>query len=169
MYRVVFIDGRSGSGKTMLAERLAGEVAEVTGGSSAQILHLDDLYPGWGGLTAGSEAVARVLRQGHYRPYDWEGGDYRGRRVTIDPSRPLIIEGCGSLTAANLAAAREWASDGMVRTIWLDCDEGVRHERAIARDGDLFAAHWDEWAAQEDVHFALHEPWKLAGEVLASG
>ena len=53
---VVLIDGRSGSGKTSLA----ADVAESLG---AAVLHLEDLYPGWDGLGAGSRAVASALAE----------------------------------------------------------------------------------------------------------
>ncbi|MEO8095730.1 MAG: hypothetical protein ABI632_12485, partial [Pseudolysinimonas sp.] len=40
---VVLIDGRSGAGKTTLARELAPLVG-------AQLVSLDDVYPGWDGL-----------------------------------------------------------------------------------------------------------------------
>lgn len=165
MHRVVIIDGRSGSGKTVLAEQLAGQIESNTDELPAQVLHLDDLYPGWEGLATGSQAVAQVLRSGYYRKYDWASGEYSGPRIVLHRDRPLIIEGCGALTVANLAAARAWAKGGAPRTIWMEADEDLRRHRALARDGDTFAPHWDEWAAQEDLHFAGHEPWHLAEEI----
>ncbi len=41
--RITLVDGRSGSGKTTFAT----ELAEREG---AQLLSLDDVYPGWDGL-----------------------------------------------------------------------------------------------------------------------
>ncbi len=168
---VLFIDGRSGSGKTMLAEWIAAE-------SGAAILRLDDLYPGWGGLAAGSRAVAQVLRRRNYRRHDWlTGGE--GELVDIDPARPIVIEGCGSLTSSNLEAAREFARSytnpmpsrkpTTVWSIWLECTEALRRERALGREGDggglAFAPHWEEWAAQEIAHFAAERPIALANEI----
>lgn len=162
MTRVVLIDGRSGSGKTTLAEQIAAEL--TVDDSAAQTLHLDLLYPGWDGLALGSLAVATALREGGYHPYDWHEGRFAASWIALDPERPLVIEGCGALTEANLAAARSWAPKlgaAEVRAIWLECDETLRRERALARDGEMFAPHWDEWAAQEAVHYARHEPWLL--------
>lgn len=162
MTRVVLIDGRSGSGKTTLAEQIAAEL--TVDDSAAQTLHLDLLYPGWDGLALGSLAVATALREGGYHPYDWHEGRFAASWIALDPERPLVIEGCGALTEANLAAARAWASKlgaAEVRAIWLECDETLRRERALARDGEMFAPHWDEWAAQEAAHYARHEPWLL--------
>lgn len=172
---VLFIDGHSGSGKTVLAERIADE-------SGAALLRLDDLYPGWGGLAAGSRAVAEVLHRGNYRRHDWSTGG-AGELVDVDPARPMVIEGCGSLTASNLQAAREFArsfvkstaSDrpGTVWSIWLECPETLRRERALGRESDgggtAFAPHWDEWAAQEATHFAEAQPIALAHEIRHSG
>src|SRR6202042_2836673 len=41
--RLIAVDGRSGSGKTWFAGRLARPL-------DAPVIHLDDLYPGWDGL-----------------------------------------------------------------------------------------------------------------------
>lgn len=169
---VLLIDGRSGSGKTYLARKLAE--------SGAQLLHLDWLYPGWGGLARGSESVVEVLDSGRYRRYDWAAAAFEHEWTELDPRKPLIIEGCGALTAANLAAAHRWAqratdlraadpshiaAESVVQTLWLECDARLRRERALARDGEIFAPHWDEWAAQETAHFAAHQPWKFADQV----
>lgn len=163
--RVVLIDGRSGSGKTTLAAQISADLSAVD--ATAQTLHLDSLYPGWDGLARGSAAVVTALREGGYHPYNWHAGQFMERWISLDSSRPLVIEGCGALTAANLAAARAWASTvgtSEVRAIWLECEESLRRERALARDGETFAPHWERWAAQEEEHYAEHEPWLLASE-----
>ncbi len=159
---VLLIDGRSGSGKTSLAARYGSE--------QTQILHLDFLYPGWDGLAEGSRSVASVLSSGEYRRYDWAAGEFAGDRIQLDPTRRLVIEGCGALTAANLSAAADWLQrsalgDAVVRSIWLTGEEEVRRARALARDGVMFAPHWERWAAQERAHFEVHMPWEIADEV----
>lgn len=185
----IVIDGRSGSGKTSLADQL---VRRLLGqGRDAQVLRVEDLYPGWDGLSTGSRAVATALDAGRYRRYDWIRGEF-AEPVTISGTRPLIIEGCGAVTAENLAAVRRWvqryrsnadaaletpgagvAHDGRsagppaaVWSVWLDLPPAQRRSRALARDGETFAPHWDRWAAQEDAHYAEHEPWTLVDEVL---
>lgn len=163
--RVVLIDGRSGSGKTTLAQR----IAEALG---AQTLHLEDLYPGWGGLAAGSAAVASVLEAGEYRAYDWYAGRFGDAPIALDPQRPLVIEGCGAVTTENLRAAEDFAGscarpgDRPVWSIWIECPLDVRRERALARDGAVFAPHWEAWAAQESAHFAARRPLALVNEVV---
>ena len=71
MSRIWLLDGRSGSGKTVLADALAAEL----GGA---VVHMDDLYPGWGGLEEGSayalERIVRPLARGEdavWRRWDW--------------------------------------------------------------------------------------------------
>ena len=147
---VVLLDGRSGSGKstltTMAAERMPG-----TG-----VVRLDDVYPGWDGLRAASEQLVTGIlgpysrhEPGHWRRWDWTA-DAPGRRETVDPSRPLLVEGVGALPAA----ARPLA----VLTVWVELDEDTRRERALARDGDTYAPHWSRWAAQEEEYLAREHP-----------
>lgn len=164
--RVLFIDGRSGSGKTSLADELAVR-------HGAQRLQLDDLYPGWLGLGRGSASVATALRSGAYRRYDWAAADF-AETVSLVPGRSLIVEGCGSLTKDNLDAALMWAAQyhtanttqPMVASVWLEAAPELRKARALARDGESFAAHWQQWAEQEDAHYQLHAPWLLADEIV---
>ncbi len=146
---VVLIDGGSGAGKTTFARRLLSLLATPAG--EAQLVSLDDFYPGWDGLREGSEMVhADVLRD---RDPGWRGWDWQANRSAewhpLDPQRPLLIEGCGALSAAN----RRGAGFG----IWLELEAEERKRRALGRDGILYAPHWDRWAAQESV-FRLEEP-----------
>lgn len=150
---VVLIDGRSGAGKTTLAH----ELAPLLG---AQLVSLDDLYPGWGGLEAGSAAVAQtVLRE---RDPGWRRWDWASKRPKewhpVDPAAPIVIEGCGALSRANRALA--------TFGIWVDMPAVERRRRALAREPD-FAAHWSEWAAQERSFAAREHPRSLADVVIA--
>ena len=152
------IDGRSGSGKTTFAARVAA-------GLGADQLHLEDLYPGWDGLAAGSRSVAEALRLGGYRRYDWLAGAFAERR-TLDTTRPLVIEGCGAVTGRNLRAARDGAgADALVWSIWMESPEPLRRARALGRDGEVFAPHWERWAAQETEHLLREHPLALVDEV----
>lgn len=155
--RITLIDGRSGAGKTTLARERA--LAE-----GAHVLSLDEVYPGWDGLEAGEGHVLRsVLRPlaaglpARYRRWNWEHGS-PADWVDIDPTRPLIIEGCGavSLEARHLADV----------ALWVDADDRERRERALARDGATFTPHWERWARQEEWHARLHDPRAVADEVV---
>lgn len=159
-FDVLLIDGRSGSGKTSLADSVFADLEAA--GHRPQLLRVEDLYPGWDGLAEGSLAVANALDEGVYRRYDWIAGEFAELR-TIAPRPPLVIEGCGAITRENIAAAARWAGPGgRVRAVWIECPAGERRARAIARDGEMYAPHWERWAAQEDAHYAEHEPWDLA-------
>ena len=133
---VVTIDGYSGSGKSTLATALARLV------NGWQVLHLDDWYPGWDGLAEGAHIARRIaadLRGGRassYEAWDWEAG-ITGATIRV-PLAPTIIEGCGAIEAeADLV-------------IWIaDPGEDERHSRALARDGQTYAPHWQRWADQD--------------------
>ena len=133
---VVTIDGYSGSGKSTLAAALARLV------NGWQVLHLDDWFPGWDGLAAGADIARRIaadLRGGRassYEAWDWENGTTGA--TTRVPLAPTIIEGCGAIEAeADLA-------------VWIaDPGEEERRRRALARDGQTYAPHWQRWADQD--------------------
>ena len=162
--RVLFIDGRSGSGKTTLAVALA-EALAAAGLARPQLVGMDELYPGWDGLAAGSSRVPEMLRTGNYRRYDWHERAFTAP-VDLDTSGPVIVEGCGAMSAAARAAARTL---GPSYALWIECPETLRRDRAIARDGDMFAPHWQSWAAQELAHFANSQPVALANEIVHVG
>jgi uridine kinase len=162
---ILLIDGRSGSGKTTLAAK----IHRVLGWP---IIHLEDVYPGWGGLGTASDAVAESIINPElpadlrgYRRWDWYA-DSLAEWVPTPQGTSLIIEGCGALTKANLAAARG-VGDGNAWGIWVELDTQTRFERAMARDMH-FEGHWDMWASQEDQHIATHNPQALADWTIAA-
>lgn len=141
--RLICIDGPAGAGKTTLAASLVG----LTG---AQVLHADELLEGWGGLPhlgATIEAVLRPLAAGQpsqWRRWDWHADGW-AETHPITPAPVLVIDGVGSGAAAY---------DELITTlVWVEAPLEVRRARALARDGDDFAPHWEQWAADEA---ALH-------------
>lgn len=149
---VVLIDGRSGAGKTTLAR----ELAPLLG---AQLVSLDDLYPGWQGLAAGSAAVHETVlrdRDPGWRRWDWASGEH-AEWHPVDPARAIVIEGCGALSRANRALA--------TFGVWVELPASERRRRALEREPD-FAPHWREWAAQERAQIAAERPRRLADVVL---
>lgn len=142
---VVAIDGPSGSGKTTLAV----DVARLLG---CPVVHMDDLYPGWDGLTEGIDLlVAEVLSPlaggevARYRAWDWASGR-RDEQRTLLPVPVLVVEGCGS----SVGKATEFAA---VR-VWVEAPKEVRRARGLARDGEAYRPFWDRWARQEEAVFA---------------
>ncbi len=50
--------------------------------------------------------------------------------------------------------------------VWVETPDAVRRERALARDGDTYAPHWERWAAQERAVYAADPPAARADLVL---
>ncbi|QCR19024.1 hypothetical protein [Agrococcus sp. SGAir0287] len=154
MSRLWLLDGRSGSGKTVLADALAAELGGV-------VVHMDDLYPGWDGLDAGSryalERILAPLARGEdavWRRWDW-AAHARAEEHRLPAGSALVLEGCGALSRASAPLAE--------RALWLDCDEPTRRARALARDG--VDDWWERWRAQEDAFYAREGSRGLATEV----
>ncbi|QFG70114.1 AAA family ATPase [Ornithinimicrobium pratense] len=141
---VVAVDGPSGSGKTVLGTALAARL-------DAPLVHMDDLFPGWGGLaqapgllaTQVLEPLARGDRAA-YRRWDWHRDDW-AQSVAVPPTQLLVVEGCGSSVGP---AARYVAV-----AVWVEADPAERMRRGLARDGESYRPHWERWAAQEEVLF----------------
>ena len=159
MLPIVLIDGFSGAGKSTLADAL------IAGWPAAHLVRLEAMYPGWDGLAAASWAVhddilqpLSVGRPSSWRRWDWTADAPAGRH-SIDPARPLVIEGAGALSVAN----RRLATLG----VWVDLDEPTRRARALARDGAAYSPHWDRWAAQERAFARRERPRANADLVIA--
>lgn len=142
---IIAIDGRSGSGKTSLAEAVATELAD------SAVVHLDDMYPGWDGLAATPPLlVAQVLEAvrrsepATFRRFDWVRGTFADS-VSVPRTSYLIVEGAGS----SVGMARRYAD---VR-VWLEAEPAIRKRRGLTRDGDTYAPHWQRWADHEDAVF----------------
>lgn len=153
---VVAVDGRSGSGKTLLGTAVAAALG-------CPVVHLDDVYPGWDGLAEGVALVTADLlepvsrgRPGSYRRWDWMRSR-PGRVVPVPRTPVLVLEGCGALVQPAAAHAT-------VR-VWVEAPEDERKRRALARDGETYAPHWDRWAAQEDLAYTAR-PWEDAHVVV---
>ena len=130
-------------------------------------VHLDDVYPGWDGLEAGvallTEHVLAPLARGEQAAYPrWDWMRSRpGRTVTVDagPSSSWRAAACSCHRRAAYAAVR----------VWLEAPDDVRRERALSRDGETYAPHWDRWAAQEDSVYVVARPRDTAHLVLRTG
>lgn len=151
---VVLVDGRSGTGKTTLGAALAASLG-------SQLVHLDDVYPGWDGLRDAADAVPRDVlgTASGYRRWDW-AASAPADWVSLDPDVSIVIEGCGALSRASAPLA--------TLRVWMTADDAVRKRRAIDRDGEVFAVEWERWAAQEDAFISAEDPASLADVVLRS-
>jgi uridine kinase len=143
--KVVAVDGPSGSGKTFFTTALAAHIP------SALVLHMDDMYPGWDGLSQGvatlHDRVLSQIAQGEqatYQGWDWEHETYAEWRG-LPATRLLLVDGVGS------GAGRNAGLESVL--IWLEADREVRFRRGIERDGESYLPQWQRWAAQEEALF----------------
>lgn len=148
--RVVALEGRSGAGKTTLAPLVARALGD------APLVSMEDLYGGWDGLRDGAERLVDAVleplaREGHalVPAFDWHARRW-GPAWELAAPEVLVVDGIGSGTRA--------AAQRTSLLVWLDCDDAVRRERALARDGGLYDPYWDRWAAQEDAYLAEEDP-----------
>jgi uridine kinase len=150
--RLVCLDGPAGSGKTTLAEAF-----------QAPVVHMDDLFEGWSGLPRIDAQLDGLLgplsegRAGSYRRYDWLAGEY-AETVAVEPAPLLVLEGVGS-------GARRFESLQTV-LVWVEAPYDVRLRRGLERDGDAFAPHWEQWAADEQELFAREQTRQRADVVV---
>lgn len=164
---IVAIDGRSASGKSTLAGRLADRLPE------AVVVHTDDL--------AWNEPLFQwqhLLRDGILRPARAGGGvtytppawRERGRPGAIDvpaTTRILLIEGVGAGHAGTSGLAD--------LVIWVQSDRNQAERRGLERDlasgvnGDAEAtrAFWNLWDEAECRYLADDRPWERADLVVA--
>jgi uridine kinase len=159
--RLVCIDGPAGSGKTTLADRLAGAL-----GAGTAVLHMDDLYAGWTMSGAFSRLAAGVLRPlaegraGAFHRYDWAAGRFAAEPVAVPVPVVLVVEGCGSCPRA----VDPWAA----LRVWVEAPQPLRLIRGLARDGAHFEAYWLRWQQAEARVFAV-EATRARANVVVDG
>jgi hypothetical protein len=157
---IVAVDGRSGSGKSSIAQVLADNVP------ASAVVHTDDIawyetFFGWDDVLIA--AVLRpLLASGpvNYRPDAWVR---RGREGSIEvPSgrSMVVLEGCG--------AGRRAMAPYLDVLVWVQADVGEAERRGVLRGGDTGQARrfWREWQAQEVPFFLDDCPWQRADLVV---
>ena len=162
---VLLVDGRSGSGKSSLATRLA----ELLGGA---VVHSDDLAWHHDAFAWEDLAIADVIepwQRGEsidYRPPGWVA---RGREGSVRLPAGIdvvVLEGVGAGRATIAAHA-----DAVV---WVQSDRDEARERGLRRDVELGRTpeeaerFWDEWMASEEPFLAADRPWERADLVVRS-
>jgi uridine kinase len=147
--RLVAVDGPSGAGKTVFADRLAKQL-------NAPVVHTDDLLDGWGDQftfwTRLEDKVLQPLRRGRtaaYQPYRWNPPGFAGEAVRIEPAGVVVMEGVSS--------ARRVIRPELSLAVFVTAPPLLRWSRVLARDGTAdvaFPAYLERWRAAEDRHFA---------------
>ena len=158
---IVLIDGRAGSGKSTFAESLQQQLFR-DGESAPRVIHMDNIFEGWEGLSLGSDYLVRFIlnplsrrETASWQDWSWVKNERSSWRE-FSGGTPLIVEGCGSLT--------ERSKEHADVSIWLEASEETRRERWLARERHL--DKFDFWAAQELDFYAREKSKSLADLVI---
>jgi uridine kinase len=154
---IVLVDGRAGAGKSKFARELA-EVIFKSERQLPKLIHMDDLYPGWDGLRAGSAYLNRNIlqpivagKQANWQVWDWElgqrgaSGEPANGWRSFEGGNLVVIEGCASVSAIS--------TDLADLSIWIESDTELRRTRFSQRDQGQFDDYWESWAIQEDEFY----------------
>ena len=158
---IVLIDGRAGSGKSTFAEGLQQQLFR-DGESAPRVIHMDNIFEGWEGLSLGSDYLVRFIlnplsrrETASWQDWSWVKNERSSWRE-FSGGTPLIVEGCGALT--------ERSKEHAYLSLWLEASEEVRRERWIERERHL--DKFDFWAAQELDFYAREKSQSLADLVI---
>jgi predicted kinase len=158
---VLAVDGRSSSGKSTFAGRLA----QIWDG--AAVVHTDDIawrqaVLDWTDLLVdGVLTPARAGRPVAFRPPKWDEGDRPGAIEVPPECTLLIVEGVGSgrrALAAHLDAV-----------IWVESppDDVDRRNAARVAAGETTDEHFDAWQAEEAPFVEAEQTWERAAFLIA--
>jgi len=153
---ILALDGRCGSGKTTLADRLTRQFPACT------VLHTDDFYlppaqrvRGWEKKPCANMDLTRLrdeaLRPAYdgqtvpYRAYScWEGAYQPARELTAQPL--VILE--GSYSHHPLLAGYE------TLRVFITCSKAEQTRRLQEREGERYANFAARWIPLEEGYFA---------------
>ncbi|MEV0715666.1 hypothetical protein [Asanoa sp. NPDC050611] len=162
--RLVGVDGPSGAGKTVFADRLATAVSGV-GDMAVPVVHTDDFLDGWEDQFSYWERLDELVlgplragRPGRHRHYDWGRGRFVGPWVAVPAAPVVILEGFG--------AAR--AGPELTFTVFVDAPPRLRLARSLRRDGVATRPELLRWRRRENRHFAAERTADHA-DVVVSG
>ena len=161
---VIGVDGRSSSGKTTLARRMAEAVA---GAGATAVVHSDDIawhHSIFGWIDLLLEGVVEPVRAGRavaFRPPAWDARDRRGAVMVPAGTGLLIVEGVG--------VGRPELAEVLDATVWVqsDLDEIERRNLVRVDAGEISPAGYEQWMAEEVPFLAEQRPWAHADMVVA--
>jgi len=158
---IVLIDGRAGSGKSTFADKLQQQLFRE-GESAPRVIHMDNIYEGWEGLSLGSDYLVRFIlnplarkETASWQDWSWVRNERSSWRE-FSGGTPLIIEGCGALS--------ERSKEHAYMSLWLEASEETRRQRWLERERHL--DKFDFWAAQELDFYAREKSKSLADLVI---
>ncbi len=157
---VVAIDGRSSSGKTTLAGRVANIIP------AAAVVHTDDIA-WWHSRFGWADLAVRVLETVHtgeavsFRPPAWIERGREGAIVVPAHIQLLVVEGVG--------ASREELAHLTDARIWVQSDRQATKQRDEARvaTGETTREGVTGWLAEELAFVAARRPWEHADLIVA--
>jgi uridine kinase len=158
---IILIDGRAGSGKSTFAEQLQQQLFR-DGESAPRVIHMDNIFEGWEGLSLGSDYMVRFILNPLARKEtaSWQDWSWvKNERISwreFSGGTPLIVEGCGALT--------ERSKEHAFLSLWLEASEETRRARWIERERHL--DKFDFWAAQELDFYAREKSKSLADLII---
>lgn len=140
---IVAVEGRPGAGKTTFAASLAQELG-------CDHVDLEEIYPGWDGLEEGARLAAEELvspfaagQTAVVPQWDW---------LASRPAEPLVIEPGDFLVVSGTGSGAQAPSPHISMVVWMELGEEERRRRALERDGEIFAPHWEAWSRQVEGH-----------------
>lgn len=160
---LVVLDGRSGTGKSTIAQAIASRVKGI-------IVVSDDFYSGgnddaWSGFSAKEKVDkgidwqrmrAQVLepllakKSASWHPLDftpeigWIG--WKDETIKLEPAPVILVDGVYS--------ARPDLSDLVDLAVLVEADDEVRRKRLLIREGQGFMDRWHKlWDSAEDYYF----------------
>jgi len=158
---IVLIDGRAGSGKSTFADKLQQQLFRE-GESAPRVIHMDNIYEGWEGLSLGSDYLVRFIlnplarkETASWQDWSWVRNERSSWRE-FSGGTPLIVEGCGALS--------ERSKENAFLSLWLEASEETRRQRWLERERHL--EKFDFWAAQELDFYAREKSKSLADLVI---
>jgi len=158
---IILIDGRAGSGKSTFADKLQQQLFRE-GESAPRVIHMDNIYEGWEGLSLGSDYLVRFIlnplarkETASWQDWSWVRNERSSWRE-FSGGTPLIVEGCGALT--------ERSKENAFLSLWLEASEETRRQRWLERERHL--DKFDFWAAQELDFYAREKSKSLADLVI---
>ncbi len=163
---VIAFDGRSGTGKSTIAELVAAQANGV-------YIHTDDFWSGgkndvWDGRSPAEKVALAIdwkrlrnevlepLIKGHratYQPYDFvKDSGLSDTIITIEPSKVIILDGAYS--------SRPELADIIDLKVLVEVkDDSNRRTRLVNREGGTYMADWHlRWDDAEEYYFSKIRP-----------
>ena len=161
---VIAIDGPAGAGKTTLAQELFPAFSTK---SSVQVIHMDDLYDGWGNaLSSDLSKILQYLVDQHeakspakIQRYNWESSSF-GQSEELPVCDLLILEGVG--------CGDKELQDHLAALIWMEIDPADGLQRVIDRDGAQVKEEMEKWLGTQAEYFLQHSTREKADFILTT-